>query len=146
MIDLRVMRLDGGLELPVAARPGDAGIDLRSRVDLVVPPAGGRALVPTGLAVEVPPGFAGLVLPRSGLALSHGVTVLNAPGLIDAGYRGEVSVILVNTDPVSEFDVERGDRVAQLVVVAVEAVRLEAVRELSASERGTGGFGHSGRS
>ncbi len=145
MIDIPVLRLDDGLELPAAARDGDAGIDLRSRVDLVLGPAGGRALVPTGLAVEVPPGLAGLVLPRSGLALSHGVTVLNAPGLIDAGYRGEVSVILVNTDPVSEFEVKRGDRVAQLVVVAVEAVRLDAVYELSPTERGTGGFGHSGR-
>ena len=101
--------------------------------------------MPTGCAIELPRGKAGLVLPRSGLALRHGVTCLNAPGLIDAGYRGEVSVILVNTDPAEPFRVERGDRIAQLVVVDVTAVRLISVPELATSERGAGGFGHTGR-
>ncbi len=133
------------MALPEPAREGDAGIDLRSRVDTVLPPAGGRALVPTGIALELPPGCAGLVLPRSGLALRHGVTCLNAPGLIDAGYRGEVSVILVNTDPTVAFNIGRGDRIAQLVIVDVMTVRLVAVPELTTSERGEGGFGHTGR-
>ncbi|MGH9297490.1 MAG: dUTP diphosphatase [Acidimicrobiales bacterium] len=144
-IEVRVQQLDEELPLPVAARPGDAGMDLRARVAVSLPAGGGRALVPTGLAVELPEGTAGLVLPRSGLALRDGVTCLNAPGLIDSGYRAEVSVILVNTDPVSAFEVRRGDRIAQLVIVDVRAVRLVPTGELSASERGGGGFGHTGR-
>ncbi|MGO9196825.1 MAG: dUTP diphosphatase [Acidimicrobiales bacterium] len=145
MAEIPVVRLDLDMPLPEPAREGDAGIDLRSRIDVLLPPAGGRAVVPTGLAIQLPPGSAGLVLPRSGLALRHGVTCLNTPGLIDAGYRGEVSVILVNTDPAAAFQVERGDRIAQLVVVDVMAVSLVAVPELTASERGDGGFGHTGR-
>ncbi|MGO9558848.1 MAG: dUTP diphosphatase [Acidimicrobiales bacterium] len=145
MVDIPVLQLDPDMALPEPAREGDAGIDLRSRVDTVLPPAGGRALVPTGIALELPPGCAGLVLPRSGLALRHGVTCLNAPGLIDAGYRGEVSVILVNTDPTVAFNIGRGDRIAQLVIVDVMTVRLVAVPELTTSERGEGGFGHTGR-
>ena len=145
MAEIPVVRLDLDMPLPEPACEGDAGIDLRSRIDVLLPPAGGRAVVPTGLAIQLPPGSAGLVLPRSGLALRHGVTCLNTPGLIDAGYRGEVSVILVNTDPAAAFQVERGDRIAQLVVVDVMAVSLVAVPELTASERGDGGFGHTGR-
>ncbi|MHB8244069.1 MAG: dUTP diphosphatase [Acidimicrobiales bacterium] len=145
MLDIAVVHLDPEIGLPAVAREGDAGLDLRSRVDIVVPAGGGRALVPTGIAIALPVGSAGLVLPRSGLALHHGVTVLNSPGLVDAGYRGEVSVILLNTDPVEAFQVERGDRIAQLVVVDVTSVRLLSVPELPASERGTGGFGHTGR-
>ncbi|MHB1988552.1 MAG: dUTP diphosphatase [Acidimicrobiales bacterium] len=145
MVEIPVVQLDPNMALPELAREGDAGLDLRSRVDVALAPGGGRALVPTGIALQLPTGSAGLVVPRSGLALRHGVTCLNSPGLIDAGYRGEVSVILVNTDPVETFHVAAGDRVAQLVVVEVTAVRLVAVTELATSERGPGGFGHTGR-
>lgn len=145
MIDLPVVRLDPELPLPDYARAGDAGADLVAREDAVLLAGGGRAMVPTGVAVAIPDGHAGLVLPRSGLALRHGVTVLNAPGLIDAGYRGELNVVLVNTDSADDYTVRRGDRIAQLVVVAVEQVAVEVVDELPPSERGSGGFGHSGR-
>jgi len=145
MIELPVVRLDPDLPLPAYARTGDAGADLVARVDAVLAARGGRALVPTGVAVAIPGGHAGLVLPRSGLALRHGVTVLNAPGLVDAGYRGELNVVLVNTDPVDDYVVHRGDRIAQLVIVAVEQVAVAVVDELPASQRGSGGFGHSGR-
>ena len=137
--------LDPDLPLPVHARPGDAGVDLRARQDAVVAPAGGRALVPTGIAVAIPDGYAGFVQPRSGLALRHGVTLVNAPGLIDAGYRDELKVLLLNTDPHEEFVVRRGDRIAQLVVQAVESVVLTPVADLGGSARGAGGFGHTGR-
>ena len=145
MIDLPVVRLDPDLPLPGYARAGDAGADLVAREDAVLPAQGGRAMVPTGVAVAIPDGHAGLVLPRSGLALRHGVTVLNAPGLVDAGYRGELNVVLVNTDPADEYVVRRGDRIAQLVIIAVEQVAVHVVYELPHSERGSGGFGHSGR-
>jgi dUTP pyrophosphatase len=145
MLDIRAIRLDAGLDLPGTALAGDAGLDLRSRIDSEIAPAGGRALLPTGIAIELPEGAAGLVLPRSGLAIRHGVTILNAPGLVDSGYRGELSAILVNTDPLEPFLVRRGDRIAQLVVVDVRTVRLVEATELSATERGGGGFGHSGR-
>ena len=124
MLRLPVVRLDRDLPLPAYARPGDAGLDLVAREDAVVPPTGGRALVPTGLALAIPDGYAGFVLPRSGLALRHGVTVANAPGLIDAGYREEVKVILLNTDPEHEHRVLRGERIAQLVIQRVEAAAL----------------------
>jgi dUTP pyrophosphatase len=145
MLDLPAVRLDPTLPLPAYARPGDAGADLVAREDAVLHARGGRAMVPTGVAVAIPDGHAGLVLPRSGLALRHGVTVLNAPGLVDAGYRGELNVLLVNTDPVADYVVHRGDRIAQLVIVAVEQARISLVDELPGSERGSGGFGHSGR-
>ena len=145
MLDLPVVRLDRDLPLPEYARAGDAGADLLAREDMLLVAGGGRAMVPTGVAVAIPEGHAGLVLPRSGLALRHGVTVLNAPGLVDAGYRGELNVVLVNTDPDGDYVVRRGDRIAQLVVVAVEQVAVQVVDELPASERGQGGFGHSGR-
>ena len=145
MVDLPLVRLDPDLPLPAHARVGDAGADLMAREDVVLRAGGGRALVPTGVAVAIPLGYAGLVLPRSGLALRHGVTVLNAPGLIDAGYRGELTVLLVNTDPADEYTVRRGDRVAQLVIVAVEQVAPAVVAELPESDRGPGGFGHTGR-
>ncbi len=145
MVDLPLVRLDPDLPLLAYARDGDAGADLVAREDVLLPAGGGRALVPTGVAVAIPVGHAGLVLPRSGLALRHGVTVLNAPGLIDAGYRGELTVLLVNTDPVDDYTVRRGDRVAQLVVVAVEQVVVTVVDGLPGSDRGRGGFGHSGR-
>lgn len=139
------VRLDSELALPEYAKPGDAGLDLRSAVDVVVHAGGGRELVPTGLAIAIPAGFAGFVLPRSGLALGHGVTVLNSPGLIDSGYRGELKVVLVNTDPHTDFVVARGDRIAQLVVQAVAQVEWNEVASLDESVRGGEGFGHSGR-
>ncbi len=145
MVDVPVIRLDPDLPLPSYARAGDAGADLVAREGAVLAPAGGRALVPTGLAVAIPEGYAGLVLPRSGLAFRHGVTLLNAPGLIDCGYRDELKVLLVNTDPTTPYEVGRGDRIAQLVIQAVEEARFLIVDRLSGSQRGTGGFGHTGR-
>lgn len=139
-----VVRLDPDLPLPVYAHQGDAGLDLHAREDAVLVAGGGRALVPTGIAIAVPPGHGGFVLPRSGLALRHGVSIVNAPGLIDAAYRGELKVVLVNSDPVSDYVVHRGDRIAQLVVQRVEEVAWQVVDELDGADRG-GGFGHSGR-
>ncbi len=139
-------QLDADLPVPAYAKPGDAGADLMARIDVTLPCGGGRALVPTGVAVAIPEGFAGLVLPRSGLALRHGVTCLNSPGLIDAGYRGELQVILVNHDPDTDYAVTRGDRIAQLVIVGVEEATFELVplEGLGEAERGSGGFGHTG--
>ena len=141
---MQVVLLDPTLPLPVAAKPGDAGVDLRAREAMVIAPHG-RMLVPTGIAISLPEGFAGFVLPRSGLALRHGITCLNAPGLIDSGYRGEIAVILHNTDAEQVFTVEKGDRIAQLVIQRVETADFVAVEVLDATERGDGGFGHSGR-
>jgi dUTP pyrophosphatase len=140
-----VLRLDPELPLPAYARAGDAGADLVAREGVVLKSGGGRAKVAAGVAVAIPEGYAGLVLPRSGLAARHGVTVVNAPGLVDAGYRGELNVLLLNTDPDNDYEVHRGDRIAQLVIVAVAAAYFVVVDELPASERGEGGFGHSGR-
>jgi len=147
MLDVPLVRLDPDLALPAYARPGDAGADLVARQDVTLPAGGGRALVPTGVAVAIPVGWAGFVLPRSGLALRHGVTCLNTPGLIDAGYRDELRVLLVNTDPAAEYQVRRGDRIAQLVVMRVEQAHFGVVDagDLPPSERGGGGFGHTGR-
>jgi dUTP pyrophosphatase len=144
VIDLPVLRLHGDAELPQAAHDGDAGLDLRSVEDVDLAP-GARALVGVGLAVEIPPGHAGLVLPRSGLAVRHGITVLNAPGLVDSGYRGELRVALLNTDPQTPFAVRTGDRIAQLVVVALPPVRLVEAATLTGSARGSGGFGSTGQ-
>ena len=140
-----VVQLDPELPLPSYARLGDAGADLVARADHVLAAAGGRALIPTGIAIAIPDGYAGFVLPRSGLALRHGVTCLNTPGLIDCGYRDELKVLLVNTDSHEEYRVERGDRIAQLVIQPVEEASFRVVDELPPSERGLGGFGHSGR-
>jgi dUTP pyrophosphatase len=145
MLPVPILRLDPELPLPSYARAGDAGADLVARADHVLAAGGGRALIPTGVAVAIPDGYAGLVLPRSGLALRHGVTLLNTPGLIDAGYRDELKVLLVNTDATEEYRVERGDRIAQLVIQRVEQAEFIVVDELPPSERGLGGFGHSGR-
>jgi dUTP pyrophosphatase len=142
--ELPVRRLDPGLPLPAYAHAGDAGADLRAADDVVLPP-GGRATVGTGIAVAVPDGYAAFVHPRSGLASRHGITVVNAPGTVDAGYRGEVRVVLLNTDPVEPFTVRRGDRIAQLVVQPVTRVRFVDVAELPATPRGEGGFGSTGR-
>ena len=142
MILVRVKRLEPSVPLPIYAHEGDAGLDLCAAHDVTLPP-GGRALVGTGLAVAIPPGHAGFVLPRSGLALKQGVTILNAPGLIDAGYRGELKVLLVNHDTAT-VTLRRGERVAQLVVQRVERADPVAVEELPGSERGAGGFGSTG--
>jgi dUTP diphosphatase len=143
-VEVLVRRLDEELPLPERAHAGDAGVDLRSTVDLVLAP-GERATVPTGIAIAIPEGYAGLVLPRSGLAARHGVSIVNAPGLIDAGYRGEVKVIAINLDPNDPFEVRRGDKIAQLVVTPIAAVAWRDVDELPASARGAAGFGSSGR-
>jgi dUTP pyrophosphatase len=143
VVDLPFQRLDPGARLPERAHPGDAGLDLRSAVDLEVQP-GERALVPTGLAVAIPEGHAGLVLPRSGLASRAGLTLANSPGLIDAGYRGEIVCAVVNLDRESAVRIERGDRIAQLVVVAVPDVGPAFADALPASSRGEGGFGSTG--
>jgi dUTP pyrophosphatase len=142
-MDLPFQRLHPDAELPNAAHPGDAGLDLRSVIDVEVGP-GERALVPTGLAVAIPEGHAGLVLPRSGLASKHGLTLANAPGLIDAGYRGEVTVAVVNLDRVEPVAIAKGDRVAQLVVVEVPEARPTWAERLAPSTRGAGGFGSTG--
>ncbi|MBV8960354.1 MAG: dUTP diphosphatase [Actinobacteria bacterium] len=144
VLDVTVRQLDPDLPLPSYARAGDAGADLVAREDAVLEPSGGRALIPTGVAVAIPDGYAGFVQPRSGLALRHGVTCLNTPGLIDAGYRDELKVLLVNTDPTEPYKVTRGDRIAQLVIQRVEHASFTPVDELPPSERG-GGFGHTGK-
>jgi dUTP pyrophosphatase len=146
MLRVPLHRLDPELGMPTYARPGDAGADLMASREVVLAARGGRALVPTGVAVAIPEGHAGLVLPRSGLALRHGVTCLNAPGLIDAGYRGELQVLLVNHDPVDDYTVSRGDRIAQLVIVRVEEAQFDPVpaEGLGEARRGAGGFGHTG--
>ena len=141
---LRVHRLDPRAQLPVRAHPGDAGLDLHALEPLTLAP-GERGVVGTGLALEIPDGHAGLVLPRSGLARRHGIALVNAPGLIDAGYRGELQVLLLNTDRHTAAVIAAGDRVAQLVLVAVAAPAVEEAEELGESARGTGGFGSSGR-
>jgi dUTP pyrophosphatase len=145
VLEIPLRRLDPDLPLPGYAHPGDAGADLCAREGALLRAGGGRALVPTGFAVALPPGYAGFVQPRSGLALRHGVTCLNTPGLIDCGYRDELKVLLVNTDPEADYEVHRGDRIAQLVVQAVEAVRWAVVDELPDTSRAGGGFGSTGR-
>ena len=139
-----VQRLDPEIPLPAYAHPGDAGIDLHARESIVVRSGGGRVLMPTGIAIAIPLGWAGFVLPRSGLALKHGLSVVNSPGLIDSAYRGELKVVLINTDPTDDYEVTRGDRIAQLVLQRVGEVTWNEVDELSGDDRG-GGFGHSGR-
>ena len=142
--ELPVRRLDPGLPLPAYAHPGDAGADLCAAADVELPP-GGRATVGTGIAIAVPEGYAAFVHPRSGLASRHGITLVNAPGTVDAGYRGEVKVVLLNTDRDEAFTVRRGDRIAQLIVQPVTRVRFLDVAELPGTPRGEGGFGSTGR-
>jgi dUTP pyrophosphatase len=143
-VQLRVTRVSDGARLPSRAHPGDAGLDLHAAEAATLGP-GERASVGTGIAVEIPDGHAGLVLPRSGLAARHGIALVNAPGLIDSGYRGELRVLLINTDRDEAFEIEPGDRIAQLVLAPVAEVELFEVEELSESDRGGGGFGSSGR-
>lgn len=139
-IDVLVVRLDAGLPLPARAHPGDAGVDLYAAVDVDLGP-GERAVVPTGLAIALPDGYAAFVHPRSGLAANHGVTLVNTPGTVDAGYRGEIKVIMFNTDRNNPVRFTRGDRIAQLVVQRVESPVFHEVTELPGSVRGSGGFG-----
>ena len=143
-MSLRFRRLVPGAVPPSRAHEGDAGYDLHAAEPLTLAP-GERAVVGTGIAVAIPEGHAGLVLPRSGLAFKHGIALVNAPGLIDSGYRGELRVLLLNTDRATPFDVEPGDRIAQLVVVKVEAPELEELELLEETARGSGGFGSTGR-
>ena len=143
MIQVAVKKLRAGALVPVHAYAGDAGMDLAACERVELPP-GARALVPTGLAVAIPEGYAGYVQPRSGLAAKHGISIVNTPGLVDSGYRGELLVSLVNHDGVETFVVEAGMRIAQLVVLPVPPVEIVEVDELPASERGDGGFGSSG--
>lgn len=142
-LSVQIKMLDTGLEPPAYAHPGDAGADLRSRIDFELPP-GERALIPTGVAIALPRGYAAFVHPRSGLAARHGLTVVNAPGTVDAGYRGEIAVTLLNTDAAQTLSFRRGDRIAQLVIQKVEYARFIAVEELPDSVRGSGGFGSTG--
>ena len=144
VLNIPVVRADSSLELPAHATAGDAGVDLRASEDVVISAGGGRALVPTGISIAIPDGYAGFIQPRSGLAFKHGVTVLNSPGLIDSGYRGELKVLLINTDPSQDFVITRGERIAQLVIQAYEQVNFVEVDDLSASERGESGFGSTG--
>jgi dUTP pyrophosphatase len=143
MVDVLIRRIDAGAPLPEYAHPGDAGADLVTTVDVVLAP-GERALVPTGLAIALPAGYAAFVHPRSGLAARLGLSIVNTPGTIDAGYRGEIKVLLVNHDPTSEVRLRRGDRVAQLVVQQVERARFVEVARLPGSDRGDGGYGSTG--
>jgi dUTP pyrophosphatase len=139
-----IRQLDADLPLPARAHPDDAGLDLHARVDATLTRNGGRALVPTGIAIAIPRGYMGMVVPRSGLALKHGVSLVNTPGIIDAAYRGELQVIMINHDPTTDYVVRRGDRIAQLIVQAVIPVEWSVVDALDDNDRG-GGFGHSGR-
>jgi dUTP pyrophosphatase len=143
-IGVQIQRLDPDLPLPVPAHLGDAGLDLYAREDAVIPARGGRLLMPTGVAVAIPHGYMGLAVPRSGLALKHGITLVNTPGIIDSGYRGELKVVMINTDPEHDYEVKRGDRVAQLIISRYDIVTWTEVAELGGFDRG-GGFGHSGR-
>ncbi len=144
MLEVPITRHDPDAARPRYAQPGDAGADLVAAESVTLAPGGGRALVATGLSVAIPEGYAGFVQPRSGLAVRHGVTVLNTPGLIDSGYRGELKVLLVNTDPSAPFEVTRGERIAQLVIQQVAHVRFAEVEALPETERGEGGFGSTG--
>ena len=143
-VQVLITRLDPSIPLPMYAKGGDAGADIVSRIDITLQP-GERALVPTGISIALPDGYVALVHPRSGLAIKHGVTMVNAPGTVDAGYRGELQVILINHDPHESVSFKRGDRIAQLVIQQVEHAEFVEVENLPGSGRGTGGFGSTGR-
>jgi dUTP pyrophosphatase len=142
-LDIAIVRLDTDLPLPSYAHPGDAGADLRTTVDVTLAP-GERALVPTGIGIALPDGYVALVHPRSGLAARHGLSIVNSPGTVDAGYRGEVKVTLINHDPVEAVELRRGDRIAQLVIQRFERARFVEVGQLPDSVRGEGGYGSTG--
>lgn len=143
-LPIDIVQLDPELPLPGYAHEGDAGLDLYARESAVIGAGGHRLLMPTGISIAIPVGYCGLLMPRSGLALKHGISIVNAPGLIDAAYRGEIKAVLVNTDPADDYEIHRGDRVAQLVIQRVEQVAWNVVESLDGVDRG-GGFGHSGR-
>ena len=143
-LSVAVQRLDPDLPLPATARNGDAGVDLYARENATIAAKGGRIMMPTGLAIAIPLGFAGFVVPRSGLALKHGITLVNTPGIIDSGYRGELKVVMINTDPTVNYLVTRGDRIAQILIQRIETIDWNVVDNLDGEDRG-GGFGHSGR-
>ena len=143
-ITLKLKKLDEELPTPAYANPGDAGLDLYAAKDVTLQP-GQRAMIPTGIAIAIPQGYAGFVQPRSGLAAKQGFSIVNMPGLIDSGYRGEIGVIGLNTDAQSEIVIKRGDRVAQLVIQEVPVVELLEVNELDETERSSGGFGSTGK-
>ena len=145
MLNIPIIRLIDDATIPIYAKSGDAGADLVAAESVVLDPGGGRALISTGVAIAIPKGFAGFVQPRSGLALKHGITCLNTPGLINSGYRGELKVLLINTDPNETFEINKGERIAQLVIQKVEECNFQEVEELPDSERGETGFGSSGR-
>lgn len=142
-VNVHIKLLDPELPAPAYAKPGDAGADLRSRIDFELEP-GERALVPTGVAIALPEGYVGLVHPRSGLATKNGITIVNAPGTVDSCYRGELMVTLLNTDKTKSFHVQRGDRIAQLIIQKYEHATFTVVDELDQTERGSSGFGSSG--
>ncbi len=144
MIEIAFKLLDEELPQPRYQHAGDAAFDLPSRIDWLLEP-GARATIPTGLALAIPQGYAGLVLPRSGLAARHGITLVNSPGLIDAGYRGEIAVVLLNTDAQTAFSIKRGERIAQLLIQRIEEAVLKRVDELNETTRGAGGFGSTGQ-
>ncbi len=143
-MEIRIKQIDKGLPVPKYAYQKDAGCDLYSTMDLLLKP-GERRLVPTGIAMEIPDGYAGFVQPRSGLATKHGISIVNTPGLIDSHYRGEVKVILINLDKEETFQIRRGDKIAQLVIQKVINAKFQVVNELNETARGSGGFGSSGR-
>ena len=143
-LPVAVQRLDPDLPLPATAHNGDAGVDLYARENALIPAKGGRILMPTGLAIAIPLGFAGFVVPRSGLALNQGIKLVNTPGIIDSGYRGELKVVMINTDPAVDYSVTRGDRIAQILIQRIETIDWNVVDNLDGEDRG-GGFGHSGR-
>ncbi len=141
---IKLKKLDKEIPTPVRARNGDAGVDLYSRIDINLKP-GERALIPTGIAVAISQNYAGFVQPRSGLALKHGISIVNTPGLIDSEYRGEIGVILINHDLEKMFEIKRGDKIAQFIIQKVENIDFEIVDELDETERGAGGFGSTGK-
>ena len=144
-LQVLITRLDESIPLPTYAKGGDAGADIVSRLDITLKP-GERALVPTGISIALPDGYAAFVHPRSGLAIKHGVTMVNAPGTVDAGFRGELQCIMINHDPLESISFKKGDRIAQLVIQKVERAEFVEVKDLPGSGRGTGGFGSTGRS
>jgi dUTP pyrophosphatase len=142
-MQINIKLIDPDVPAPIYAHEGDAGCDLRSRIDQTIP-AGERALIPSGVCISIPEGYAGFVQPRSGLALKHGISIVNTPGLIDSKYRGEIGIILINTDKSEAFEIRKGDKIAQLVIQKVESVKFNVVDELDDTVRGAGGFGSTG--
>ena len=143
MLKIKIKRIDKSIPIPKYAHTGDAGIDLLSSIDIIIKPHQ-RALIPTGIMLAIPEGYAGFVQPRSGLAIKYGISLVNSPGLIDSGYRGEICVIMINTDNSNDFKIKKGDKICQLVIQKVEEVEFIEVDELDKSSRGENGFGSTG--